>query len=60
MPVITVEAAELNNEQKRELVATLTKEAAGIMKVSEQHFMVFIKENSRENIGVGGVLLADK
>lgn len=60
MPVITIEAAELNDDQKRALVVTLTKEAAGIMKVAEQHFMVFIRENSRENIGVGGVLLADK
>lgn len=60
MPVITIEAAELSDEQKRELVATLTKESASVMKVSEQHFMVFIKENSRENIGVGGVLLADR
>ncbi len=60
MPVITIEAAALNNEQKRELVATLTKDAAGILKVSEQHFMVFIKENNRENIGVVGALLADR
>jgi 4-oxalocrotonate tautomerase len=60
VPVITIEAAALSKEQKYALVATLTKEAAGIMNVAEQHFMVLIKENSRENIGVGGVLLADR
>lgn len=60
MPVITIEGAQLNNDQKRELVATLTKDAAGIMKASEQSFIVLIKENSKENIGIGGILAADK
>jgi len=60
MPVITVEAGQLNDEKKRELVTTLTKEAASIMKANEQHFIVLIKENSRENIGFGGVWLGDK
>jgi len=60
MPVITVEAGQLNNEQKQKLVTTLTREAASIMKANEQHFIVLIKENNRENIGFGGVWLGDK
>jgi len=60
MPVITVEAGQLNNEQKQKLVTTLTREAARIMKANEQHFIVLIKENNRENIGFGGVWLGDK
>ena len=60
MPVITVEAGKLNNEQKRELVTPLTNEAARIMETSEQLFTVLIKENNLENIGFGGVWLADK
>ena len=60
MPVITIEAGQLNDEQKRELVTTLTKEAASIMNANEQHFTVLIKENSQENIGFGGVWLGDK
>lgn len=39
MPVITVEAGQLNDEQKRELVMNLTKDAARIMKANEQHFI---------------------
>jgi len=60
MPVITLEGAQLSVEQKRELVAAFTKSAAGIMKVPEQAFIVLIKENSKDNIGVGGTLLSDR
>ncbi len=60
MPVITVEAGQLNNEQREKLVTTLTREAANIMKANEQHFIVLIKENSMENIGFGGVWLGNK
>lgn len=60
MPVITIEAGQLNDAQKRELVMTLTKEAASIMKANEQHFTVLIKENSQKNIGFAGVWLGDK
>lgn len=60
MPVITVEAGILTNEQKCELVRTLTTDAANIMKVNEQHFIVLIKETPRENIGFGGIWLGEK
>lgn len=60
MPVITVEGALMNIEQKRKLAEVLTREAAEIMKAQEGAFIVLLKENSTENIGVGGMLLADK
>ncbi|MGL6016490.1 MAG: 4-oxalocrotonate tautomerase DmpI [Selenomonadaceae bacterium] len=60
MPVITVEAGRLNDEQKQELVTILTQKAASIMKVKEQHFVVLIKENIPENIGFGGAWLGNK
>ncbi len=60
MPVITIEAAKLSKEQKRELVATLTKSASRIMNVPEQAYIVFVKENDLDNIGVGGTLISDK
>jgi hypothetical protein len=34
--------------------------ASSIMNVSEQAFQVYIKENSRDNIGVGGTLVSEK
>ena len=60
MPVITIEGALTNVEQKRKLAKVLTREAAEIMSVPEAAFIVLLKENSTENIGVGGTLLADR
>ena len=50
----------MNIEQKRKLAEVLTREAAEIMSVPEAAFIVLLKENSTENIGVGGTLLADR
>lgn len=60
MPVITLEAGKLNANQKRQLVKELTETASKVMKVPEQAFTVFLKENEMENIGFGGVLLSER
>lgn len=60
MPAITIEAAKLSKEQKRELVTELTKVASEIMNVPEQAFMIFVKENELDNIGFGGKLLSER
>lgn len=57
MPLITLEDSPLSTEQKRALTQRLTS-AAEVMQIPAQHFVMLIKENSRDNIG--GVLLADK
>lgn len=59
MPVITMEAATLSLEQKRQLVAEFTESAARITGLAPASIYVFLKENSLENIGVGGQTLAD-
>ncbi|WKV08471.1 4-oxalocrotonate tautomerase DmpI [Thermoanaerobacterium sp. CMT5567-10] len=60
MPVITLEAGKLNKEQKSQMVKEFTATASKIMNVPEQAFIVLIKENQQENIGVGGQLLSEK
>ena len=60
MPVITLEAARLTKEQKQQLAKEFTASAARIMKMPEEAFYVFLKENSLDNVGVGGTLLSDK
>lgn len=60
MPVITVEASKFTLEQKRELAKVLTKAASSIMNIPEPAYTVLIKDNDRDNIGVGGVLLSDR
>lgn len=60
MPVITIEAGKLSKDQKRELVASLTKSASSIMNVPEQAYVVIVKENDADNIGSGGMLLSER
>lgn len=43
MPVITVEGSQLTKDQKRDLVAALTKSASDIMKIPAQAFVVLVK-----------------
>lgn len=60
MPVITVEAGKLNTDQKRQLVKEFTETASKVMEVPEQAFIILMKENEMENIGVGGGLLSER
>lgn len=60
MPVIKLESGKLTKEQKSRLAKEFTKSASEIMKVPEQSFIVLIKENDADNIGLGGTLLSDK
>ena len=60
MPVITLEAGHLSKEQKQLLAKELTEVAARITLIPGTGFYVFLKENSSENISVGGQLLSDK
>lgn len=60
MPVITLEAGKLNKEQKIQLVKEFTNTASKIMNVPEQAFIVLLKENEADNIGVGAQLLSER
>ena len=60
MPVITLEAASLNGDQKTALIRELTASASRIMGLPPEAFFVFLKENGVENVGVGGVPLTDR
>jgi 4-oxalocrotonate tautomerase len=60
MPVITLEAGKLSVDQKRELVKEFTGTASRLLKLPEQAFIVLLKENEGDNIGVGGELLSEK
>lgn len=60
MPVIIMESAQLSKEQKQHLVKEFTESAARITGLSEKSFYVFLKENSIDNIGVGGKLISNR
>lgn len=59
MPVITLELVKMSKEKKAELVEKVTKTVAEVSGLPAQSFYVFIRENERENVGIGGKLLSD-
>lgn len=60
MPNITIEGPKLEIEKKRELVKEVTDACAKAYKFPKEVFVVLIKENPLENVGVGGKLIIDR
>ncbi len=60
MPNLIYYGSKMTKEQKAEMVKRLTETCAEITKIPAQAFTITIFENSPENVGVGGVLLADR
>ena len=60
MPVITMKGPQMSKEQKAEVVKSFTETASRITNIPAQAFVVLIHEMDHENVGVGGVLLADR
>lgn len=60
MPVITLEAGTMTKEQKAELAKKLTETASQVLKIPNEAFIVFMKENNFDNIASGGVLLSER
>lgn len=60
MPVIVYNGTKLDREQKEQMVKEFTEVASRISKIPTQAFSIIIREDSAENIGVGGELLANR
>ena len=61
MPNITLDGpAVADLEKKRALVKAITAAASQYYGLSDEAFVVVIKENRPENVGVGGVLVVDR
>lgn len=60
MPAIIMELAPLDKEKKARLVREVTESTSRATGLPPGAIFVFIKENSLENIGVGGTLLAER
>ena len=56
MPVITFDGGKLSKEQKAALVQQFTEAANAVTGIRREAFTIIIRENERENIGVGGKL----
>jgi 4-oxalocrotonate tautomerase len=59
MPTITIAIDQVSEDKKKQLVETLTKEAAGITGYPAEFFFVYVQEFPTENIGVGGKTLKE-
>ena len=60
MPMITVSGPASDIACKRKLVEGLTRAAAEAFRLPADTIVVIIQENPPENVGRGGVLLADR
>ncbi|MDI6707126.1 MAG: tautomerase family protein [Bacillota bacterium] len=60
MPNIIFEGGKMDLDKKKELVEKFTEIASRITGIQKEAFTIVIKENSPENVGVGGVLLSEK
>jgi 4-oxalocrotonate tautomerase len=58
MPVITLEAGKMDQNQKETLIEEFTRIASEILKISPDAFTIYLKENHFDNIGVGGKSLS--
>jgi 4-oxalocrotonate tautomerase len=58
MPIITLEGPQLDREKKEEIIKGFTEVANKAMPhIPKEAFVVILKENSDENVGVGGEVL---
>ncbi|MCX6244589.1 MAG: tautomerase family protein [Bacteroidetes bacterium] len=60
MPVIIFEGPELSLEKKERIVKEFTQLATDITNIPKEAFVIFIKENSYDNMGQGGILISEK
>ena len=60
MPMIVFDGPRLSKEQKAEIARDFTETGARVTGIRKEAFVVIIKENDPENIGVGGELLVDR
>jgi len=61
MPILTIEGPPIVDiDVRRKLVADLTAAAAKAYAMPEEKIIVLIRENSPEQVAVGGILIADR
>lgn len=58
MPVIAMESAKLNKEQKQTLVKEFTETTDRVTGISEEDFYALIRGNDLNNVGIDGKFLS--
>lgn len=60
MPNISVEGPPMELDKKRTLVKEITDAAEKAFGLPREAYVVTIRENAPENVGIGGILLSDR
>ncbi|MDW7730213.1 MAG: 4-oxalocrotonate tautomerase DmpI [Bacillota bacterium] len=60
MPTIFFYGPELETDKKRDLIRSFTEAASAATGIDKSAFVVYLRESSPEQVGVGGELLADR
>ena len=60
MPTIFFYGPKLEKEKRRDMVKSFTETASRLTGIEKSAFVVYLRESSPENVGVGGELLEDR
>lgn len=60
MPTIFFYGPKLDKEKSREMIKSFTDTASRLTGINRSAFVVYLRESSPENVGVGGELLEDR
>jgi 4-oxalocrotonate tautomerase len=60
MPTIFFYGPKLEKEKKKDMIKSFTETASRLTGIEKSAFVVYLRESSPENVGVGGELLEDR
>lgn len=60
MPTIFFYGPKLHKEKSREMIKDFTETASRLTNIEKSAFVVYLRESTPENVGVGGELLEDR
>jgi 4-oxalocrotonate tautomerase len=60
VPTIFFYGPKLEKERKRDMIKSFTETASRFTGIDKSAFVVYLRESSPENVGVGGELLEDR
>jgi 4-oxalocrotonate tautomerase len=60
MPTIFFYGPKLDKEKRREMIKEFTEAASRLTNIEKSAFVVYLRESTPENVGVGGELLEDR
>jgi len=60
MPTIFFYGPKLDREESKEMIKSFTETASRLTGIVKSAFVVYLRESTPENVGVGGELLEDR